>query len=135
MSQNSVTAIGSIYSLFLGAVLSLIVGTLQGCARQMHFAQSNALLNGKIKIGMSRGDVIGYLGPPQKSETVGSTEFLFYTPIWYVLPLFVSSQNPIAIRDGKVVGMGKSDYDNITQTTGSVQAASGAGRRGAGDRR
>ncbi len=83
----------------------------------MHFAQSNALLNGKIKIGMSRGDVIGYLGPPQKSETVGSTEFLFYTPIWYVLPLFVSSQNPIAIRDGKVVGMGKSDYDNITQTT------------------
>jgi hypothetical protein len=135
MSQNSVTAIGSMHSLFLGAVLSLVVGTLQGCAGQMHLAQSNALLNGKIKIGMSRGDVIGYLGPPQKSETVGSTEFLFYTPIWYVLPLFVSSQNPIAIRDGKVVGMGKSDYDNITQTTGSVQAASGAGRRGVGDRR
>jgi hypothetical protein len=124
MSQNSVTAIGSMHSLFLGAVLSLIVGTLQGCAGQMHFAQSNALLNGKIKIGMSRGDVIGYLGPPQKSETVGSTEFLFYTPIWYVLPLFVSAQNPIAIRDGKVVGMGKADYDSIMQTARSVQGAS-----------
>lgn len=89
----------------------------------MHFAQSNALVNGKIKIGMTRGDVVGYLGPPQKSEMVGSTEFLFYTPIWYVLPLFVSSQNPIAIRDGKVVGLGKSDYESITQTTGSVQGA------------
>jgi hypothetical protein len=123
MSQNSVTAIVSTPSLILGAVLSLVVGTLQGCAGQMHFAQSNALVNGKIKIGMTRGDVVGYLGPPQKSEMVGSTEFLFYTPIWYVLPLFVSSQNPIAIRDGKVVGMGKSDYESITQTTGSVQGA------------
>jgi hypothetical protein len=123
MSQNSVTAIVSTPSLFLGAVLSLVVGTLQGCAGQMHFAQSNALVNGKIKIGMTRGDVVGYLGPPQKSEMVGSTEFLFYTPIWYVLPLFVSSQNPIAIRDGKVVGLGKSDYESITQTTGSVQGA------------
>ena len=123
MSQNSVTAIVSTPSLILGAVLSLVVGTLQGCAGQMHFAQSNALVNSKIKIGMTRGDVVGYLGPPQKSEMVGSTEFLFYTPIWYVLPLFVSSQNPIAIRDGKVVGLGKSDYESITQTTGSVQGA------------
>jgi hypothetical protein len=126
MSQNSVTAIVSTPSLFLGAVLSLVVGTLQGCAGQMHFAQSNALVNGKIKIGMTRGDVVGYLGPPQKSEMVGSTEFLFYTPIWYVLPLFVSSQNPIAIRDGKVVGLGKSDYESITQTTGSVQGPKGS---------
>jgi hypothetical protein len=126
MSQNSVTAIVSTPSLFLGAVLSLVVGTLQGCAGQMHFAQSNALVNGKIKIGMTRGDVVGYLGPPQKNEVVGSTEFLFYTPIWYVLPLFVSSQNPIAIRDGKVVGMGKSNYESITQTTGSVQGAKGS---------
>ena len=89
----------------------------------MHIAQSNALVNSKIKIGMSRSDVIGYLGPPQKSETVGSTEFLFYTPVWYILPWFVSSQNPIAIQAGKVVGMGKSHYDSLVQTTGSVQGA------------
>jgi hypothetical protein len=108
-------------SLSLAAVCLLIAGTLQACAGQMHVAQTTALANGKIKIGMSRGEVIVYLGSPQKSETVGSTEFLFYTPVWYVLPLFVSSQNPIAIRDGKVVGMGKSHYDSITQTTGSVQ--------------
>jgi len=87
----------------------------------MHSAQSSAFISGKIKIGMSRADVVGYLGPPQRRETVGSTEFLFYTPSWYVLPVFVSSQNPIAIRDGKVVGMGQSDYESITQTTGSVQ--------------
>jgi hypothetical protein len=115
------TGFASMRPFYLAAACLLVAGGLQACASQMHFAQTNALINGKIKIGMTRGDVVAYLGPPQKSETVGSTEFLFYTPVWYVLPLFVSSQNPIAIRDGKVVGIGKSDYDSIMQTTGSVQ--------------
>jgi len=123
MSQNPFTAIAFMRPLCLAAILSLFASTLQACAGQMHIAQSNALLNGKIKIGMSRGDVVGYLGPPQKSETVGSTEFLFYTPVWYILPWFVGSQNPIAIQNGKVVGMGKSSYDSLTQTTGSIQGA------------
>jgi len=86
----------------------------------MRFSQSSTLAAGKIRLGMSRGDVIGHLGPPQKIETVGTTEFFFYTPVWYILPLFVSSQNPVAIRDGRVVGMGQSDYDNIRRTTGSI---------------
>lgn len=107
-------------SLFFAAFCLLIAGSLQACASQMHFAETTALVNGKIKIGMGRGDVVTYLGPPQKSETIGSTEFLFYTPVWYILPLFVSSQNPIAIREGKVVGLGKSHYDSFKQTTGSV---------------
>jgi hypothetical protein len=117
------TGIAAMRPFYLAAACLLVAAGLQACAAQMRFAQTNSLINGKIKLGMSRGDVVAYLGPPQKSETVGSTEFLFYTPVWYVLPLFVSSQNPIAIRDGKVVGMGKSDYDSITQTTGSVQGA------------
>jgi hypothetical protein len=120
VSQKSFTAIASIRTLFFAALLSPLFGTLQGCAGQMHFSQSSALANGKIRLGMSRGDVIGHLGPPQKIETVGSTEFFFYTPVWYILPLFVSSQNPVAIRDGKVVGMGQSDYNNIRQATGSL---------------
>ena len=108
-------------SLLLAPFYLLVAGTLQACAGQMYSAQTNALVNGKIKVGMARADVVGYLGPPQKTEIVGSTEFFFYTPVWYVMPLFVSSQNPIAIRDGKVVGMGKSYYDTITHATGSVQ--------------
>jgi hypothetical protein len=117
------TGIAAMRPFYLAAACLLVAAGLQACAAQMRFAQTNSLINGKIKLGMSRGDVVAYLGPPQKSERVGSTEFLFYTPVWYVLPLFVSSQNPIAIRDGKVVGMGKSDYESITQTTGSVQGA------------
>ncbi|HET6925914.1 MAG TPA: hypothetical protein VFI48_03500 [Hyphomicrobiaceae bacterium] len=120
VSQKSFTAIACLRTLFFAALLLPPLGALQGCAGQMHFSQSSALANGKIKLGMSRGDVIGYLGPPQKIETLGSTEFFFYTPVWYILPLFVSSQNPVAIRDGKVVGMGQSDYNNIRQTTGSL---------------
>jgi hypothetical protein len=123
LRQGSLTGTGLMRSLFLVAFGLLIAGTFQACASQMHFAQTNALSNGKIKIGMSRGEVIAYLGSPQKTETVGSTEFLSYTPIWYVLPVFVSSQNPIAIRDGKVVGMGKSHYDSVVQATGSVKGA------------
>src|SRR5262245_18380484 len=116
-----VTGIASMRSLFLAVFCLVVAGTLQACAGQMHFAATNALANGTIKVGMRRADVLGYLGAPQKTETVGSTEFLFYTPVWYILPLLVSSQNPIGIRDGKVVGMGKSHYDSVTQTTGSVQ--------------
>jgi hypothetical protein len=108
---------------FLAPFCLLVAAALHARAGQMHLAETNALANGKIKVGMSRATVVAYLGPPQNTETVGSTEFLFYTPVWYILPLFVSSQNPIAIRDGKVVGMGKSDYDTITQTTASVQGA------------
>src|SRR5215813_5283433 len=87
------TGIAAMRPFYLATACLLVAGGLQACASQMHFAQTNALINGKIKIGMTRGDVVAYRGHPQKIETVGSTEFLFYAPVWYVMPRFVGSQN------------------------------------------
>ena len=87
----------------------------------MEMYQSTLLVSSKLKIGMSRGDAVHYLGKPQSTETVGATEFLFYTPIWYVSPMLVTSQTPIAIRDGKVVGIGKAYYDETVRSISMAQ--------------
>ena len=94
----------------LSVALIIIVIFAEGCAAQMSMHQSAILVSGKAKVGMMRGDVVYILGKPQSTENISHVEFMFYTPIWYALHL-ISSQSPIAIRDGKVVGIGKAYYD------------------------
>ena len=97
-------------SLLVIIALFVVVGLLEGCGAQMSMMQSTTLVSGKVKIGMTRAEAMYLLGKPQSTETVGSTEFLFYTPVLYALPL-ASEQSPIAIRDGKVVGVGIAYFD------------------------
>ena len=87
----------------------------------MPMLESAKLVGGKVKVGMLRGDVVFVLGKPQSTETVGPIEFLFYTPIWYALHL-ASAQSPIAIREGKVSGIGKAYYDETVQSLNVAQA-------------
>jgi len=94
--------------------LLFVAPLFEGCGAQMSMMQSTTLVSGKVKIGMTRGDAVYLLGKPQSTETVGLTEFLHYTPVLYALPL-ASQQSPIAIRDGKVVGVGKAYYDAEAQ--------------------
>lgn len=99
---------------YLAAVTTLmftVVPILGGCGGQMRMQESAALVSSKIKLGMTRGEAIYLLGRPQRTETVGTTEFLFYTPIWYVPPMLVTSQSPVAIQEGKVVGIGTPYYE------------------------
>jgi hypothetical protein len=70
---------------------------------------ASSLINGTIKIGMEKAKVIETLGTPHKTETYGDTEFLFYNTPWYMAPSAITS-NPIAIKDGKVSGLGQSYY-------------------------
>ena len=93
----------------------------QGCA-QMPMLESAKLVSGKVKVGMLRSEVVYILGKPQSTETVGPVEFLIYTPIWYALHL-ASSQSPIAIREGKVVGIGKAYYDETVRGLNVAQAS------------
>ena len=65
--------------------------------------QASALVNGTIKVGMSRTDVVAWLGDPHRVETNGTMEFLFYNVPWMMKPGIITS-NPIAIVDGKVAG-------------------------------
>ena len=104
------------------ALLVIIVAAAEGCASQMPMLETAKLVSGKTKVGMTRGDVVYILGKPQSTENVGQVEFLFYTPIWYALHL-APSQSPIAIREGKVIGVGKAYYDETVQGLSVVQAS------------
>jgi hypothetical protein len=67
------------------------------------------LINGTIKVGMKRKEVVQWLGPPQRTETYGDTEFLFYNAPWYMAGAALTT-NPIAIKYGRVCGLGKTYY-------------------------
>ena len=67
------------------------------------------LINGTIKVGMKRKEIVQWLGPPQRTETYGDTEFLFYNAPWYMAGAALTT-NPIAIKDGRVCGLGKTYY-------------------------
>jgi hypothetical protein len=67
--------------------------------------QRAATLFHKIQIGMSQTEVIDQLGKPHKAEVRGTTEFLFYQTAWQIAEE-AKQRSPIAVRDGKVVGLG-----------------------------
>jgi hypothetical protein len=67
--------------------------------------QRSAALLYKIRVGMSQAEVIDQLGKPQKEEAQGATQFLFYQTAWQIADQ-AKQRIPIAIRDGKVVGLG-----------------------------
>jgi hypothetical protein len=85
--------------------------------------QSNILMSGWVQVGMTRAEVEGRLGFPQKIEKIGTTAFYFYAPGWHIPPLMAASHSPIAIADGKVVGMGKAYHEDAVAKATQVAAA------------
>ena len=78
--------------------------------------RSGALLR-TIQIGMSEAEVIEYLGEPQKREIRGDTKFLYYATPWQIAEK-AKERTPIAIRDGKIVGLGSAYLQKFTSATG-----------------
>jgi outer membrane protein assembly factor BamE (lipoprotein component of BamABCDE complex) len=105
------------------ALLISLAQALAACesARLLTSDQTQSLLSGPIRVGMSREDVVGLLGPPHRQERHGVAEFLFYDTVWQASDR-AAARMPIALIDGKVVGLGKAHYDRIVE----------AGRRGWG---
>jgi hypothetical protein len=98
-------------ALCIKAAVALALATMCGCLSE----RQNALVNGQVKVGMEKTKVIAYLGLPQKTETYGATEFLFYDPP-VLATLAAIPYNPVAIRDGKVSGVGMVYYKTFQQT-------------------
>lgn len=80
-------------------------------------AQSAALIK-SVQVGMSRSEVEAQFGPPHGTEVHGSTEFLFYKTVWHVAAE-AKQRNPIAVRDGKVVGLGEAYLRSFTNSAAS----------------
>ena len=86
--------------------LLLIVSITPGCEGfDVLSPQRTGALLRTIQIGMPEAEVINHLGKPYKEEVRGDTKFLFYTAPWQAAEK-AKERNPIAIRDGKVVGLG-----------------------------
>ena len=59
----------------------------------------------KLSVGMSREEVVAQLGEPHKQDAVGDMLFLHYRSA-AVLDKQAESFNPVAIMQGRVVGIG-----------------------------
>jgi hypothetical protein len=89
----------------LTAVVLTTIPACQEGAGQLPMNQASALVNGTIRVGMGRAEVVSLLGAPHQIEKSGSIEFLFY----HAPPLMkagTTGSNPIAIVEGKVIGTG-----------------------------
>ena len=105
--KSGVCRAGLVFAL----MTSLAACSQSGSGRDpLPMSRASALVNGAIRVGMSRADVIDKIGTPHRTETNGSMEFLFYDVIWMMKPT-AGSANPIAIQGGKVVGTGASFYN------------------------
>ena len=86
--------------------LLLIASITVGCESfDVLSPQRTGALIRTIQIGMTEAEVINHLGKPQKEEIRGDTKFLFYAAPWQAAEK-AKERNPIAIRDGRVVGLG-----------------------------
>jgi hypothetical protein len=104
-------------------VALVLLSALAGCAKQMPAAQTRALQNDTVETGMTRAEVEAKFGFPQRIEKVGTTTFYFYTPSWYIPSFLMSSRNPIALVNGKVVGMGQAYYAGVVAGAGATANA------------
>ena len=76
--------------------------------------QPRQIQPGQIHPGMTRQEVLAALGPPERQEIYGTTEFLIYSADGNTdtaQPNFI----PVAIVDGRVTGTGRAFYDAMVQ--------------------
>lgn len=94
---------------------------LTGCSTvpQLSAEKSAIFTSGQIKVGAAHADVVAQLGVPERQEVVEATEFLFYRMPWQY-EAYEEARNPIAFRDGKVVGFGNAYYSGIVKAKGAA---------------
>ena len=100
----------------LSAFFIIAAQALTGCSSAPYLppAQGRILVSEQIKVGASRADVVNQLGAPVRQETQGMTEFLFYRLTWQ-FESYQDERNPIAIKDDKVIGFGKTYYETVVK--------------------
>jgi hypothetical protein len=67
-----------------------------------------------VRAGMTRQEVLEIMGPPQRQEVYGSTEFLIYASDGMSTTALLDF-TPIALVDGRVTGTGHKLYDAVVQ--------------------
>jgi len=85
---------------------------IQGGCAEPAAVQSEKL--SAIKVGMARQEVLEVLGPPQRQEIYGPTEFLIYSADGMSHTALIDF-TPIAIVDDHVTGTGRTLYAAVVE--------------------
>ena len=80
----------------------VLISPVVGCGGYLSVESTQSLT--KVKVGMTREEVIRTVGEPQRSEVVGKTELLTYKTDWSVR--LADNFTPVGIVEGKVAGFG-----------------------------
>jgi hypothetical protein len=89
----------------------LVFLLLSGCANPATMRTQNLE---SVRAGMTRDQVLEIMGPPQRQETYGSTEFWIYSTDGASTTALLDF-TPIGIVDGHVTGTGRKLYDAVVQ--------------------
>ena len=95
----------------LSLLFGLLVFVLNGCTDPSS-TQPGRL--DSVRSGMTRNEVLQIMGPPQRQEKYGATEFLIYSTDGRNATALLDF-TPIAIVDGRVTGTGRSLYEAVVQ--------------------
>ena len=68
----------------------------------------------KLQIGMSKEEVLSIMGKPQRQETHGDSEILFYTT--GSAADMQEDTTPLTIIGGRLVGWGRLDYERALRS-------------------
>ena len=109
----------AVRTLLIDAIASLVLAETAGCGPYLSHGASQSLA--AIRVGVTREEVIKQLGEPHAQEMVGKTELLAYRPDWTVKA--ATKQTPIAISEGKVVGLGDIYVAKVRQDFRSASPA------------
>ena len=92
-------------------ICTVILILLTGCTNP---SSMQAARLDSVRPGMTRDEVLEIMGPPQRQEIHGSTEFLIYSTDGRSTTALLDFI-PIAIVDGRVTGTGRSLYEAVVQ--------------------
>jgi outer membrane protein assembly factor BamE (lipoprotein component of BamABCDE complex) len=96
----------------------LVFLLLSGCANPATMRTSNLE---SVRAGMTRDQILEIMGPPQRQETYGSTEFWIYSTDGTSNTALLDF-TPIAIVEGRVTGAGRKLYDAVVQAHSQSRA-------------
>lgn len=106
-------------------VFFALIVTIAGCAENGSVTASAKVVN--VEVGMTQKQVLDIMGPPQRREIHGGTEFLIY-PAGGASEGAVANFVPIAIVDGRVTGIGRSLYDTVVHAKAQVDQSANTSR-------
>ena len=106
-------------------VFIALMATIAGCAENGSVTASAKVMN--VEVGMSQNQVLAIMGPPQRREIHGGTEFLIY-PAGGASEDAVANFVPIAIVDGRVTGIGRNLYDTVVHAKAQVDQRANTSR-------